>query len=251
MAGRHRDLSDRDRERYLRQIPLVGEEGQEKLLNASICIAGAGGLGCPAALYLAAAGVGHIRIVDDDVVSRSNLNRQVLYGEADIAKSKAGTAAGKIRSLNPDIQVEPRDVTLTEETIFPETEGIDIVVDALDNYPARYLLNAVAQERGIPLVHAAVSGYFGQLLTVLPERSACLQCAVPNPPSGNPPPVLGVTAGILGCMQAGETLRILLGDEPLAKDALMVWDGKTGSWEKIRVRRDPGCSICGRGKNNG
>jgi len=128
MAGRHRDLSDRDRERYLRQIPLVGEEGQEKLLNASICIAGAGGLGCPAALYLAAAGVGHIRIVDDDVVSRSNLNRQVLYGEADIAKSKAGTAAGKIRSLNPDIQVEPRDVTLTEETIFPETEGIDIVV---------------------------------------------------------------------------------------------------------------------------
>jgi len=119
MAGRHRDLSDRDRERYLRQIPLVGEEGQEKLLNASICIAGAGGLGCPAALYLAAAGVGHIRIVDDDVVSRSNLNRQVLYGEADIAKSKAETAAGKIRSLNPDIQVEPRDVTLTEETVFP------------------------------------------------------------------------------------------------------------------------------------
>jgi len=181
----------------------------------------------------------------------SNLNRQVLYGEADIAKSKAGIAAEKIRSLDPGIQVEPMDVTLTEETVFPVTEGMDIVVDALDNYPARYLLNAVAQERGIPLVHAAVSGYFGQLLTVLPGRSACLQCAVPNPPTGNPPPVLGVTAGILGCMQAGEALRILLGDEPLAKDALVVWDGKTGSWEKIRVRRDPGCSVCGRGKNNG
>jgi len=188
--------------------------------------------------------------VDDDVVSRSNLNRQVLYGEADIAKSKAETAAEKIRALDPDIKVEPMGITLSEETAFRAIEGMDIVIDALDNYPARYLLNAVAHERDLPLVHAAVSGYFGQLLTVLPGRSACLQCAVPDPPAGVSPPILGVTAGILGCMEAGEAIRILLGDEPLAKNTLMIWDGKTGNWEKIRIGQDPRCSVCGRGKNN-
>jgi adenylyltransferase/sulfurtransferase len=231
---------------------MVGEEGQERLLDASVCIVGAGGLGCPVSLYLAAAGVGNIRIVDCDIVNRSNLNRQVLYGEDDIGKSKAEVAAERIGSLNPDIMVEPVEVSLSGDTVFNVADGVDILVDALDNYPARYILNRIALERNIPLVHAAVAGYFGQMLTVLPGCSACLSCAIPHPPETTvPPPVMGVTAGLLGCMQAGETLRILLGDEPLARDALMVWDGKAGTWERICISRDPECAGCGSVTKNG
>lgn len=252
MQRKEEGLSYRDRERYLRQLPLVGEEGQKRLLEASVCIAGAGGLGCPVSLYLAAAGIGYLRIVDCDIVSRSNLNRQVLYGERDIGKSKAGVAAEKVRSLNPDIMVEPVEVFLSGDTVSTVTDGVDLIVDALDNYPARYLLNKIALEKGIPLVHAAVTGYFGQMLTVLPGRSACLRCAVPYPPEATPsPPVIGVTAGIMGCMQAGETLRVLFGDEPIASDALMVWDGKAGTWERICISRDPECPGCGSGRING
>ncbi len=252
MQRRQKGLSDRDRERYLRQLPLVGEEGQKRLLDASVCIVGAGGLGCPVSLYLAAAGTGYIRIVDCDIVSRSNLNRQVIYGEGDIGKSKAGVAAEKVGTLNPDIVIEPMEVSLSGDNGSTVADGVDIIVDALDNYPARYLLNKIALEKDIPLVHAAVTGYFGQLLTVLPGRSACLRCAVPHPPDiTTSPPVIGVTAGIMGCMQAGETLRILLGDEPIARDALMVWDGKAGCWEKICISRDPECPGCGSWRNNG
>jgi adenylyltransferase/sulfurtransferase len=221
-------------------------------MDASVCIVGAGGLGCPAALYLAAAGIGYIRIVDCDIVSRSNLNRQVLYGDGDIGRSKAGVAAERIGILNPDITVEPLEVSLSGDSAFTVADGVDIIVDALDNYAARYLLNEIALAKDIPLVHAAVTGYFGQMLTVLPGRSACLRCAIPHPPESTaPPPVIGVTAGIMGCMQAGETLRILLGDEPAARDALMVWDGKTASWEKICISRDPECAGCGSGTKNG
>ncbi len=175
-------LSERERERYARQLPILGEEGQEILRLSSVCVAGAGGLGCPVALYLAAAGVGHIRIVDPDRVDRSNLNRQILHAEPDISRFKVESAAEKLRRLNPDIRIEPMPVAIDEGNADQLTGGMHLLLDALDSYSARYLLNRIAHERDIPLVHAAVSGFHGQITTIIPGETPCLRCIIPHPP---------------------------------------------------------------------
>ncbi|MCQ8893172.1 MAG: HesA/MoeB/ThiF family protein [Methanolinea sp.] len=247
MTGERWPLTPRERERYERQIPLLGEEGQERLLHSSVCIAGAGGLGSPVAFYLAAAGIGRIRIIDSDRVSRSNLNRQIIHAEADIGRSKVDSAARRLEALNPDIEVDPRPLHLTEENVVNVVRGMNLVVDALDNYPARYILNRAACMHTVPLVHAAVNGYCGQVMAIIPRKTACLQCAIPHPPEETPPPVLGTTAGILGCIQANEAIRILLGEGTVMGDALHVWDGRAGTWDMIPVKRDPACRACGAG----
>lgn len=238
-------LSERERERYARQLPIVGEEGQEILHSSSICVAGAGGLGCPVALYLAAVGVGHIRIVDPDRVDRSNLNRQILHAEPDISRFKVESAAEKLRRLNPDIRIEPMPVAIDEGNADQLTGGMHLLLDALDSYSARYLLNRMACERGIPLVHAAVSGFHGQLTTIIPGETPCLRCIIPHPPEEIAPPVLGATAGIVGTLEALEAIKVLTGMGDAAKNILFVWDGRSGRLDQIPVSRDPGCPVCG------
>lgn len=245
VIGEDRMLSERERERYLRQLPLIGGEGQEILRSSSVCVAGAGGLGSPVALYLAAAGVGHIRLLDPDRVDMSNLNRQVLHADPDILRFKVDSAAEKLARLNPDIRIEPMPVAIHEGNALHVAEGMDLLVDALDSYPPRYLLNRVAFEKGIPLVHAAVSGFVGQLTTIIPGETPCLRCAIPHPPEGGSPPVLGATAGILGTMEALEAIKVLLGIGDVTKNFLLVWDGMCGRLDQIPFERVPGCQVCG------
>ncbi len=243
--GDYRMLSGRERERYARQLPILGEEGQETLRSSSVCVAGAGGLGCPVALYLAAAGVGHIRIVDPDRVDRSNLNRQVLHAEPDISRFKVESAAEKLQRLNPDITIESMPVAIDDGNIDRVTGGMHLLLDALDSYPARYLLNRVAYQKNIPLIHAAVSGFHGQLTTIIPRETPCLRCIIPHPPEGCSPPVLGATAGIVGTLEALEALKVLTGMGDVAKNILLVWDGRSGRLDQIPVGKDPGCPVCG------
>ncbi|MCU0631582.1 MAG: HesA/MoeB/ThiF family protein [Methanolinea sp.] len=240
-------LSERERQRYIRQLPLIGEEGQERLQSASVCIAGAGGLGSPVSLYLAAAGVGHIRLIDPDRVERSNLNRQILHAEPDLFRFKVESAADKLEALNPDIRIEPLPVAFNVENASRVAFGMDLLLDALDNYEARYLLNRVAFDQGTPLVHAAVSGFHGQLTTLIPGETPCLQCIMPYPPEGEYSPVLGVTAGILGLLQALEAIKLLIREGELATNILMVWDGRCGRLDQIPLTRDLGCVVCGAG----
>lgn len=246
VSGENRMLSERERERYLRQLPLFGDEGQEILRSSSVCVAGAGGLGSPVALYLAAAGVGHIRLLDPDRVDRSNLNRQILHTDPDIPRFKVDSAAEKLVRLNPDIRIEPMPIAIHEGNALLVADGMDLLVDALDSYPPRYLLNRVAFEKGIPLIHAAVSGFVGQLTTIIPGETPCLRCAIPHSPEGgSSPPVLGATAGILGTMEALEAIKVLLGMGDVAKNFLLVWDGMYGRLDQIPVERIPGCPVCG------
>jgi len=240
-------LSERERERYSRQLPLIGEEGQERLHCASVCVAGAGGLGSPALLYLAAAGVGHLRLVDPDRVERSNLNRQILHAEPDISRFKVESAADKIRALNPDIKIEALPVAVNAGNAQALAGGMDLLLDALDNYEARYHLNRAALDQGIPLVHAAVNGFFGQMTTIVPGETACLQCAFPYPPERVDTSVIGVTAGIIGLLQALEAIKILICEGEVAKNVLVVWDGRCGRLDQIPLVRDPACPVCGRG----
>lgn len=240
-------LSERERERYTRQLPLIGEKGQERLCSASVCVAGAGGLGSPVLLYLAAAGIGRLRLVDPDRVERSNLNRQVLHAEPDISRFKVDSAADKLLALNPDIRIDALPVAVNSHNVSRVASGMDLLIDALDNYEGRYLLNRAACDYGIPLVHAAVNGFHGQMMTVIPGETACLRCAVTCPPEGGDNAVLGVTAGIVGLLQALEAIKILVGEGELARNMLVVWDGRCGRLDQIPLARDPECPVCGGG----
>ena len=184
-------LSSGERERYSRQMMLFGEEGQELLKEATIFIAGAGGLGSPVSMYLAVLGVGTIILADNDTVERTNLNRQILHAERDIGRKKAVSAGETLEGLNPDITVKAIDTTIDAATIRSLTDKADGIVDALDNYPTRYLLNGIAVERGIPLFHGGISGFFGQATTIIPGITPCLRCIFPNPPPREVFPVAG------------------------------------------------------------
>jgi len=238
-------LSERERERYQRQMLLFGDDGQERLKKAHIFIAGAGGLGSPIALYLAVAGIGVLTIVDRDVVDPSNLNRQVLHTDRDIGRKKTVLAKEKLSEANPDITVKVIDATLDASNAEKLIEGADGIVDAMDNYPTRYLLNEVAVEKNIPLFHGAIRGFYGQATTILPRKTACLRCIVPHPPPPEEFPVVGVTPGVIGMIQATEVLKYLLGRGELLADRLFVWDGLQAHGEEIPVRRNPRCETCG------
>ncbi len=241
-------VSGGESDRYARQILLFGEEGQERLRKARVFIAGAGGLGSPIAMYLAAAGVGHLVLVDRDTIDPSNLNRQLLHWEKDIGKPKSISAEEKLRGQNPYIRIDSRQETLDESNAERLARGSDVIVDATDNYASRYLLNRIAGARGVPLVHGAIRGWSGQVTTVIPSNSACLRCIIPHPPPEEVFPVIGTTAGIIGTIQANEVLKLLLGvGEPLT-DRLLIWDGLRSELESITTVRDPGCPDCGEGR---
>lgn len=240
------ELSDRDLERYDRQIRLFEEEGQKKLKNSTVAVVGLGGLGSPASYYLAAAGVGKLLIIDPDEVDISNLNRQILHWEDDVdGKSKTESAKQKLEKLNSDIDVYVLDGKIQEESV-EKLKGVDVIVDGLDNFETRYLINEFAVEEDIPFVHAAVEGSHGQLTTIIPGESPCLECIFPEPPeSSDVFPILGTTAGLFGVMLANEAIKIITGyGEPLVGQ-LFVFDLDTNNVDILDIAQDSDCPVCG------
>ncbi len=242
-------LTAEERERYDRQIMLYGfgEEGQEKLKKARVFIAGAGGLGSTVAIYLAAAGVGTIRIADHDTVELSNLNRQVLHWDEDTGNQKVDSAAAKLRRLNRSIKIEAIAETITEANISHLVADSDLIVDAMDNLPTRYLLNRTAIKKDIPFFHGAVYGFEGRAMTIIPGKSACLNClyhgaTVPEEKF----PVIGVTPAVIGCIQAAEVIKYIVGFGELLTDRLLNFDGLKMTFTELKVRKDPNCEHCGK-----
>jgi molybdopterin/thiamine biosynthesis adenylyltransferase/rhodanese-related sulfurtransferase len=249
-----RTLSTEQRERYSRHLllPEVGIEGQQKLLDAKVLLLGAGGLGSPAALYLAAAGVGTIGIVDDDEVDLSNLQRQVIHSSERIGVPKVDSAEQTITALNPDVNVVKYAVRLGAENIMDILPGYDIIVDGLDNFPTRYLLNDASVRLQIPVVSAAILGFEGQLSVFKPYEGPCYRCLFPVPPPAELAPscgangVLGVLPGTMGLLQATEVVKLILGQgEPLI-GRLLMYDALAATFTEVKVRRDPDCPICSR-----
>jgi adenylyltransferase/sulfurtransferase len=238
-------FSERERERYKRQMMLFGDEGQERLKKAHIFIAGAGGLGSPVSLYLAVAGVGTIIIVDTDVIDRTNLNRQILHFDRDIGKKKTASAEEKLQEINPDITIHAIDAKIDETNATKLVGRADGIVDAMDNYPTRYLLNEVAIAKEIPLFHGGIRGFYGQATTIIPGTTPCLKCIFPKPPPQEVFPVVGATAGFIGTVQANEVLKYLLGIGELLTGRLFIWDGMQAHADEICVERNPACKACG------
>lgn len=237
-------FSERELERYKRQMMLFGEEGQERLKKAHIFIAGAGGLGSPISIYLAVAGVGTITIVDMDVVDQSNLNRQILHFGRDVGRKKTASAEEKLRELNPDITVNAIDVKIEESNAASLIGKADGIVDAMDNYPTRYLLNDVAIAKEIPLFHGGIRGFYGQATTIIPGLTPCLKCIFPKAPPKEVFPVIGVTPGIIGTIQANEVIKYLTGSGELLMNRLFIWDGMETHAEELCVERNPACEAC-------
>ena len=240
-------LSTRERERYKRQLLLFGDEGQEKLKKSHIFIAGAGGLGSPVSIYLAVAGVGKLTVVDKDVVDQTNLNRQILHYDRDIRRKKTESAEEKLKAYNPDIEIRVIDTAIDAENAGQLVGKADGIVDAMDNYPTRYLLNDIAQQKKIPLFHGAIRGFYGQATTILPQKTACLRCIFPCAPPSEVFPVVGATPGVIGTIQATEVLKYLLGTGDLLANRLLIWDGMAMHAEEIAVEKNPACPSCGRG----
>ncbi len=237
-------LTDKDLKRYDRQIRLFGSDGQERLKDAKVFIAGAGGLGSPISIYLAAAGVGRIVLVDRDIVELSNLNRQILHWEKDVNVSKASSAKEKLHAMNSDINVEAIAETLDEDNILDLVGNADLIIDAMDNYPIRYLLNRTALKKNIPFIHGAINGFYGQATMVLPEKSACLRCIFCQAPPPSVFPVVGVTPGIIGLIQANEAIKFITGTGELLSGKLLTWDGLRSTVDVIDVDRNPECTDC-------
>ncbi|MFH0788759.1 MAG: HesA/MoeB/ThiF family protein [Pseudomonadota bacterium] len=240
-------LTSDERQRYDRQIMLaeIGEVGQEKLRRAKVFVAGAGGLGSPICLYLAAAGVGTIRLIDGDTVDLSNLNRQILHSHGDIGRPKVNSAKDKLESLNPAVKIEPLSVTINEDNIDSLVETCDLIVDALDNLPTRYLLNRAAVTHQLPFFHGAVSGFEGRVMTVLPGKTACLRCMFRGPVPAEKFPVIGVTPGIIGLIQATEVIKYLVGAGNLLTNRLLRYDGLALTFTEFKVNKNPACDHCG------
>jgi sulfur-carrier protein adenylyltransferase/sulfurtransferase len=247
-------LTPEQRERYSRHvlIPEIGLEGQLKLLNARVLLLGAGGLGSPAALYLAAAGVGTLGIVDNDVVDLSNLQRQVAHSNDRIGVAKVDSAEIAIREINPDVNVVKHQVRLDASNIMDILPGYDIVIDGLDNFPSRYLLNDASVRLKIPVVSASILGWDGQLSVFKPYEGPCYRCLYPTPPPAELAPscgangVLGALPGVMGLLQTVETVKLIIGaGEPLV-GRLLLYDALQESFTELKVRRDPNCPVCSR-----
>ncbi len=232
-------------DRYERQMRLIGKRGQARLGEARVFLAGAGGLGCSAATYLAAAGIGSLTMADDGDVELSNLNRQFLYGEGDVGRVKVEVARRKLKKLNPSLDIKTVRVRLQRSNIDGLLAGCDLVVDALDNFDTRYVLNEACIRKGIPLVHGAVNGFYGQATTVIPGRTVCLKCVFPEAPPARAVPVIGPIAGLIGCIEATETIKYFLKMGNLLENKLLMVDGLNIEINEIRLERDPKCPVCG------
>ena len=249
-----RSLDDAKRRRYSRHllIPEVGEEGQQKLLDSRVLLIGAGGLGSPAGLYLAAAGVGTIGIVDDDAVDETNLQRQIVHSTERLGDAKADSAKRTLEALNPDVAVKVFKERLTSDNVDRILgEGWDVIVDGADNFPTRYLLNDASVWHRIPVVHGSIFRFEGQATVFKPHEGPCYRCLFPQPPPPELAPscaeggVLGVLPGVIGSLQANEALKLALGiGDPLV-GRLLIFDALQGTFTEIALRRDPDCPVCG------
>jgi len=248
-----RTLTAEQRDRYSRhlKVPEVGEEGQVKLLESKVLLVGAGGLGCPAGLYLAAAGVGTLGIVDSDVVDRSNLQRQVLHTSASVGRPKTESAEATIRALNPDVRVVRHDLRLDASNVMDVIAPYDVALDGSDNFATKYLLNDASVLSGKTNVYGSIFRFDGQTSVFVPRRGPCYRCLFPEPtppemaPSCDEAGVLGVLPGVIGLLQATEAIKILLGrGEPLV-GRLLTYDALAMTFREYRVRRDPRCAACG------
>lgn len=235
-------------ERYARQMMLRGwgEGGQRRLQAAKVAVVGAGGLGSPASIYLAVAGVGELRIIDDDVVELSNLNRQILHWDKDIGKLKVLSAEEKLRELNGEIEVFSLGERIEENNGEELLRGTDVVLDCLDNFPSRFLLNKLCLRLRIPLIHSVIFGLEGRITTIVPGKTPCLSCIYPQPPiEVKPFPVVGGTAGVMGCMEALETIKLILGiGEPLL-GRMLRFDGERMKVQIFPLKRRENCPDCG------
>jgi molybdopterin/thiamine biosynthesis adenylyltransferase/rhodanese-related sulfurtransferase len=247
-------LDPQRRARYSRHllIPEVGEQGQLKLLDSKVLLIGAGGLGSPASLYLAAAGVGRLGIVDADVVDESNLQRQIVHSTERLGEPKVQSARRTIEALNPDVQVVAYEERLTSENIERIlADGWDVIVDGADNFPTRYLVNDASVWHDIPVVHGSIYRFEGQVTVFKPHEGPCYRCLFPTPPPPELAPscaeggVLGVLPGIIGSLQANEALKLALGiGEPLV-GRLLLFDALSAEFNEVKLRRDPDCPVCG------
>jgi adenylyltransferase/sulfurtransferase len=239
-------LTENELERYDRQIMIgeIGNPGQEKLKQARVFVAGAGGLGSPISIYLAAAGVGTIRIVDDDRVELHNLNRQVLHWNDDIGAKKVESARVKIGALNPAVQVESVCDTITAANVADLVGGCDLIMDAMDNLPTRYLLNKTALEKSIPFFHGAVNGFEGRAMSIIPGKTACLRCLHRGPVPEEKFPVIGVAPAVIGAIQATEAIKYIIGIGDLLENKMLVYDGLTMTFTEFKIRKNPKCDHC-------
>ena len=247
-------LSKEQLERYSRNISLerVGTEGQEKLLESKVLVVGLGGLGSPASLYLAAAGVGTVGLIDSDCVELSNLQRQILHDTGDIDVEKTKSAKEKIKALNPDVTVKAYQERATAENIRGIVRQYDFVIEATDNFESKFLINDACYFEKKAFSHAGILAFFGQTITVVPGESACYRCLFNSvPPDGAVPTtaqlgVFGAVPGVLGSIQATEAVKYILGLEGLLTDTLLTYDALDMEFSRVNVKRNPDCSICGK-----
>jgi molybdopterin/thiamine biosynthesis adenylyltransferase len=248
------DLTAAQLDRYSRHImlPEIGEKGQEKLLKSRVLLLGAGGLGSPAALYLAAAGVGTLGVIDADTVDASNLQRQILHGTASVGIPKVESGKKRIEDLNPDVKVIPFQERLTSENIDRIfDQGWDVILDGLDNFPTRYLVNDASVWKNIPVVHGSIFRFDGQVTVFAPRKGPCYRCLYPEPPPAHLAPscseagVLGVLPGMVGIIQATEVVKLLLDQGAPLVGRLLMYDSLQMSFRTLKLRRDPNCPVCG------
>jgi adenylyltransferase/sulfurtransferase len=239
-------LSEEERKRYNRQMLMDGwgEETQRKLKGSTVFIAGAGGLGSPVSIYLAVVGVGNMRICDFDSPDWTNLNRQVLHNHNRLGTNKAVSARETIAELNPDVSV----TTITDKIVADNVDDIvgeaDIIVDCMDNFPTRYLLNESAIRKGIPLVFGSIYAMDGRMSFINPPETPCLQCIFAEAPPAETFPVVGATPGVMGSLQTMEVIKYLTGIGRNLKGKLMVWDGASAEFKNYKAYRDPACPVC-------
>jgi len=244
----HIVLTDKEKTRYNRQIIFSGwgEEGQKKIKQSTVFIAGAGGLGSPVAIYLAVAGVGYLRICDCGEAELSNLNRQLLHSDEDIGKNKAFSAKETIAKINPHVKVENLSDKIERENITQLVDDAQIIVDCLDNFPTRHILNEYAFKAGLPFVHAGVFGMSGQITFIHPPETPCLYCIFPGSPPSEVFPIVGAAAGVIGTIEAIEVLKYLTGKGSLLKNRMLFWDGELMTFQEVALQKDPKCIVCGK-----
>ncbi len=247
------NLTAEQQERYNRQVvlPEIGIEGQERICASRVLVVGAGGLGSSASMYLAAAGTGAIGIVDSDTVELSNLQRQISHHTPDLGRDKVISSTEKIQSINPDVRVVPHKMQIDSENILGLVREYDFVIEGTDNFPAKFLINDACVLAGIPFVHAGILRFLGQAMTVVPGRSSCYRCSFRHPP---PPDavsscaqagILGPMAGVLGSVQAAETLKYLTGVGKLLTDTLLAFDALNMSFQQVSLKAREDCPVCG------
>lgn len=241
-------LTQNDRLRYQRQMlyPDFGEAGQDKLKHSWVAVIGLGGLGSAASVCLACAGIGHITIVDHDSVELSNLNRQPLYTDEDIGKKKVLIAAGKLGKLNPSVEVIPVCQRVTKKNIVDIIKGADVVIDGMDNFEDRLILNSASISQRIPFIHGGIWGLDGEMTTIIPGKTACLTCIFPQVPKTEKEiPVFGVTPSLVGSLQAMEAIKLLTGIGDLLTNKMLYFRGATMEFSLVNLTRRPDCKVCG------